>query len=148
MRSYETAVLENIALWHERDISHSSVERVVLPDAAILLDFMLARFARIIEGLEVHPEMMWENLKRSRGLVFSQKVLLALIDGGLGRSEAYAAVQRCAMKTWRTHIPFRQTLEADPEIDRLLSKKELDVCFDLKAYGNCLDAAFRRAKLA
>ncbi|MBI5244880.1 MAG: adenylosuccinate lyase [Elusimicrobia bacterium] len=148
LRSYETAMLEDVALWHERDISHSSVERVVLPDATILLDFMLERFARIIKGLNVYPERMRENLDRSLGLVFSQKVLLSLIDKGLGRVKAYSWVQRCAMKAWKTRLPFRQTLEADPDIRRFLSEKDIDACFDLAAYGKSLDAIFRRAELA
>ncbi|HAH08248.1 MAG TPA: adenylosuccinate lyase [Elusimicrobia bacterium] len=148
LRSYHAAVLEDTALWHERDISHSSVERVVLPDAAILLDFMLARFARVLEGLEVHPERMKENLARSHGLVFSQRVLLALIDKGLGRVEAYAVVQRCAMACWRRRVPFRRILAADPDVRRLLGVKGLDACFDLESYGASLDAVFRRAGLA
>ncbi|NNN04832.1 MAG: adenylosuccinate lyase, partial [Elusimicrobia bacterium] len=101
IRGYESTVTENCALWHERDISHSSNERVILPDAHIVLDFMLDRFVKVLDGLQVYPERMKKNLESSHGLVFSQTVLLRLIDAGLGRLEAYDLVQRCAMKTWK-----------------------------------------------
>ena len=134
VRSYESAVVENIALWHERDISHSSVERVAFPDAAIALDFMLARLKKVLDGLQVYPERMKENLDRSLGLVFSQSVLLRLVDSGLSREEAYELVQRSAMKTWKTREPFLKALEGDAAVTRKLSKKELAACFDLDSY--------------
>ncbi len=135
IRGYEATVLENCALWHERDISHSSNERVILPDAHIVLDFMLDRLANILDGLQVHPERMKKNLESSRGLVFSQTVLLRLIDAGLGRLEAYDLVQRCAMRTWRGEGTLRETLGADPDVAKRLSPRELDACFSLEPYA-------------
>jgi adenylosuccinate lyase len=144
VRSYESAVVENIALWHERDISHSSVERVVFPDAAVALDFMLARFKTVLDGLQVYPERMKENLDRSLGLVFSQKVLLRLVDSGLSREEAYALVQRSAMKTWKTREPFLKALEGDAAVSKKLSKKELEACFDLDSYKGAVQDLLAR----
>jgi adenylosuccinate lyase len=144
VRSYESAVVENIALWHERDISHSSVERVAFPDAAIALDFMLARFKTVLDGLQVYPERMKENLDRSLGLVFSQKVLLRLVDSGLSREEAYALVQRSAMKTWKTREPFLKALEGDAAVSKKLSKKELEACFDLDSYKGAVQDLLAR----
>ncbi len=135
IRSYMPAVLENCALWHERDISHSSNERIILPDAHIALDFMLHRLGQVLDGLQVYPERMKQNLESSKGLVFSQKVLLKLIDAGLGRLEAYEIVQRNAMKTWKGAGPFKNVLAADPDVQRRLSAKELDACFDLGGYA-------------
>jgi adenylosuccinate lyase len=148
IRSYEAAVVENIALWHERDISHSSVERVVLPDAHIALDFMLARLKKVLDGLQVYPERMRENLDRSSGLVFSQTVLLRLVDAGLSREEAYALVQRSAMKTWKTREPFLKVLEADPAVTKRLSKKDLAACFNLDAYKGAVKELLARAGVA
>jgi adenylosuccinate lyase len=121
IRSYESAVTENCSLWHERDISHSSNERVIFPDAHIALDFMLDRLSKVLEGLQVYPERMKSNLESSKGLVFSQKVLLRLIDAGLGRLEAYDMVQRNAMKTWKGEGSLRQTLGADSDVTKRLS---------------------------
>ena len=135
IRTYESAVLENCALWHERDISHSSNERMIIPDAHIALDFMLHRLDQVLEGLQVYPERMKANLERMNGLVFSQKVLLRLIDAGLGRLEAYDLVQRNAMKTWKDNRPLREHLAADAEVSKRLSAKELDACFSLEPYG-------------
>ncbi len=135
IRGYESTVTENCALWHERDISHSSNERVILPDAHIVLDFMLDRFVKVLDGLQVNPERMKKNLESSHGLVFSQTVLLRLIDAGLGRLEAYDLVQRCAMKTWKGEGSLRQTLGADVEVTKRLSARELDACFSLEPYA-------------
>ena len=148
IRGYETAMLENLALWHERDISHSSVERVALPDATVLLDFMLDRFARLLDGLRVDARRMRENLDSSMGLVFSQKILLSLVDRGLGRLEAYDIVQRCAMETWRSRRPFRDILAEDPEVSRRMRPAELDACFDLASYRRPVRALMRREGLA
>ena len=148
IRSHETAVVENIALWHERDISHSSVERIVFPDAAIALDFMLHRFAAVLDGLQVYPERMKENLERSMGLVFSQKVLLKLIDKGLGRLDAYGIVQRAAMKTWKTREQFLKVLSSDKELARHLSAKELAACFDMASYEGAVKEILRRGGVA
>lgn len=148
LRSYGSAVVENIILWHERDISHSSVERVVLPDAAILLDFMLHRFAGVLEGLRVHPERMRENLDRSLGLPFSQKVLLTLVDKGLDRFKAYSLVQRGAMKSWKTRTEFRRILAEDKQVSRLLSRRELEECFSLDGYGASAREILKRAGIS
>jgi adenylosuccinate lyase len=130
LRGHITAGLENVALWHERDISHSSVERIVLPDAAILTHYMLRRMTAVVEGLVVHPDRMLENLDRSYGLVFSQPVLLALVASGLTRDDAYRIVQRNAMAAWEQGKPFRTLLEADPEVT--LDEAALDEAFDLR----------------
>ena len=135
IRGYEATVTENCALWHERDISHSSNERIIFPDAHLALDFMLDRLTQVLDGLQVYPERMKQNLESSQGLVFSQKVLLRLIDAGLGRLEAYDLVQRAAMKTWKGEGALRKTLGADPEVTKRLSAKELDACFSLEPYG-------------
>ena len=117
-RGYAVSALENVALWHERDISHSSVERVILPDACILLDYMLDMFTDIVRGMQVYPERMRENIESSYGLAFSQRVLLALIDKGLKRQDAYKIVQRNAMQAWEERKPFLDLLCDDPERDR------------------------------
>ncbi|GAC1377246.1 MAG: adenylosuccinate lyase [Acidimicrobiales bacterium] len=128
LRGYLSAGLEDIALWHERDISHSSVERIILPDASILTHYMLVRARRLIEGLVVDRDRMRENFDLSFGLVFSQPVLLALVAGGLTRDDAYRIVQRDAMRAWEERRPFRAILEADPEV--VLSPSQLDDAFD------------------
>jgi adenylosuccinate lyase len=143
LRSYAGAALENVALWHERDISHSSVERVALPDATILLDFMLHRGAGLVEGLVLRPERMRENLERSGGLVFSEAVLLALIRRGLKRPEAYEHVQRAATEAHEGRATFRQALDADPDVARLVGSA-LDECFDLDHHLRHVDTIYRR----
>ena len=115
LRGYASAALENVALWHERDISHSSVERVVLPDATILLDYALARMTRLVDGLVVDADRMRDNLDSSQGLVYSQAVLLALVETGLSRDDAYRVVQRAALEAWDTGTTLRSRLEADPD---------------------------------
>jgi adenylosuccinate lyase len=144
VRGFTVPALENVALWHERDISHSSAERIALPDATILLDFMLARFTRVVTDLIVYPDAMTRNLESSHGLVFSQKILLALIDHGLGRLAAYDIVQRNAMKTWRTGEPLRMHLSQDADVQAVMSQRELDRCFDLKAYGRQVRGVLKR----
>lgn len=125
------ASLENVALWHERDISHSSVERVVLPDSTTLLHYMLVRFRKIVENMRIYPDRMLENLNANGGLVFSQRVLLALIEVGLSRDEAYAIVQRNALHCWEDGGEFRSLLEADPEVATRLDDSRLAECFDI-----------------
>jgi adenylosuccinate lyase len=147
LRSYAQAGLENVALWHERDISHSSVERVVLPDATILLDYLLVRFRGILEGLQTYPDRMRQNLELTGGLVFSEAVLLALVDKGLSRDEAYRLVQRHAMKAWESREPFKPLLLADPEVRRHLSPAEIENCFDLGYHLRHLDEIFARVGL-
>ena len=147
VRSNSLAALENVALWHERDISHSSVERVILPDSTILVDYMLHQMTRIIEGLHVYPERIRENMDRSFGLMYSQRVLLKLAEKGLPRQAAYELVQRSAMQAWRERTAFRDLLAADPEIMAKLAPAELEACFDPSWYLRNVDAVFRRAGL-
>jgi len=146
-RGYATAALENVALWHERDISHSSAERVVLPDACILLDYMLDLFTGIVRGLHVYPENMQRNLELTQGLVFSQRVLLALIEKGLSRQEAYKLVQDNAMRAWRERTPFLDLLCEDEGVMRRLSRDELASLFDYGFYLRHVDESFRRVGL-
>jgi adenylosuccinate lyase len=145
LRGYASAALEDVALWHERDISHSSVERVIAPDATATLDFMLHRFAGLIEGLRVYPERMLENLELTRGLVFSQPVLLRLIARGMERQAAYVVVQRNAMRVWDEGRDFKSLLAEDPEVKKLLAPSELEAAFDLQHELRHADAIFDRA---
>ncbi len=131
LRSNLQAGLEDIALWHERDISHSSVERIVLADSAQLAYYVLVQFRKIVAGMRVHPDRMLENLDSSYGLVFSQPVLLALVDAGRSRDDAYRIVQRAATRTWEEKVPFRSVLSDDPDVVATLSNERLDECFDL-----------------
>lgn len=144
VRSAVGPSIENIALWHERDISHSSVERVTLPDACIVLDFMLAEAADIVEGLQVYPERMRENLDTSYGLLFSQSVLLALIDSGLTRDEAYRVVQECAMDAWRTRTHLRELLAKNSEVSARLTPADIERCFDESRYLEHAEAVIDR----
>src|SRR5262245_61698 len=148
VRSNAQAAFENVALWHERDISHSSVERVILPDSTVLVHYMLHQATRIIEGLRVYPDRMRENMERSYGLMFSQRVLLKLTEKGLPRQTAYEIVQRNAMRAWREHAPFRDLLAADPLVTAQLLPAELGDCFDPAWYLRHVDVIFRRAGLA
>src|SRR5438128_6575530 len=132
LRGNAHAALEDVALWHERDISHSSVERVILPDSFIALDHMLRRFTRIVAGMIVYPERMLENLRRSRGVVFSGSVLLELARRGISREQAYEWVQRSAMRSFDEHRDFKQLLLADCDITQVLSPAEIDTAFDLR----------------
>jgi adenylosuccinate lyase len=144
MRGYAVAGLENLALWHERDISNSSVERVIFPDATATLDFMLQRFAGLVETLVVHPERMRENLELTRGLAFSGTLLLELAAKGLSREEAYALVQRHALDTWDRGGDFRDRVLADPGITERLSKEEIERAFRLDQALRHVDAIFER----
>jgi adenylosuccinate lyase len=147
LRSNALAALENVALWHERDISHSSVERVILPDSTIALDYMLSITTFIVEGLDVDPARMAENLELSYGLVYSQRVLLKLTDAGLARQAAYEIVQRHAMRAWKERRPFFELLAADPEVMERLGPDELKRCFDPAFYLRNVDTIFRRVGL-
>ncbi|OLB99529.1 MAG: adenylosuccinate lyase [Candidatus Rokubacteria bacterium 13_1_40CM_68_15] len=147
IRSNAQAALENVALWHERDISHSSVERVILPDSTILLDYLLDLTAFIVEGLDVDPGRMAENLDKSYGLVYSQRVLLKLTDAGLARQVAYEIVQRNAMRAWRERRSFLELLAAEPEVSERLTADELKACFDPAWYLRHVDAIFKRVGL-
>jgi len=144
LRANALAGLENISLWHERDISHSSVERVIMPDSTLVLDYMLNKFIEVMEGLVVYPENMLTNLVKTKGLIFSQGVLLELMHKGLSRQKAYDLVQRIAMKTWRESINFKEALLKDKEVLRFLGQKELDKIFDLDYYLRNVNKIFSR----
>lgn len=144
VRSNTIAAFENIALWHERDISHSSVERVIIPDSCILVDYMLNRLTGILANLLVYPDRMKKNIERSYGLYNSQRVLLALTDKGLTRENAYRLVQRNAMASWKKGTEFKKQLLADREIRKVMTKKEIDSIFKLENYLGNIDYVFRR----
>ncbi|MBI1894582.1 MAG: adenylosuccinate lyase [Candidatus Rokubacteria bacterium] len=147
LRTNALASMDNIALWHERDISHSSVERVILPDSTILLDYLLQRMTAILEGLHVYPERMRENIERSYGLVFSERVLLALGEKGLSRQRAYELTQRCAMRAWSERRSFEAILSEDQEVTAVLGPEGLGACFDPAWPLRHVDQIFRRLGL-
>jgi adenylosuccinate lyase len=144
VRSYAIPAMENVALWHERDISHSSVERYIGPDATITLDFALMRMAGVVEKLIVYPKRMQENLDHTQGLVHSQRVLLALTQKGVGREDSYRMVQRNAMRAWNGEGALLDLLKADPDMSKSLSAKELEALFDLGYHFKHVDTIFRR----
>jgi adenylosuccinate lyase len=144
VRANSLAAYENIALWHERDISHSSVERIIIPDSTILIDYMLARFTSLVDRLFVYPENMERNMGISRGLFHSETVMLALVGKGVARETAYQYVQRNAMKVWKQGGDFADRLKADADIRKYLSVKELDRCFDLRHTLKKVEYLFQR----
>lgn len=144
VRSYAVAALEDVALWHERDISHSSVERVIGPDATIVLDFMLGRFTGMLDKLVVYPARMLQNLNMTHGVVFSQMVLLALIDKGTTREDAYAVVQKNAMRSWEEGLEFKALLQKDSAVTRYLTKEDLKSIFNVNNFLKNLDFIFGR----
>jgi len=144
MRGYMATAYENVALWHERDISHSSTERIVLPDATELLDYMLTRFKGILENLVVYPETMLANIWRTRGVIFAQRVMNALISKGLSREQAYDTVQPIAMDAWTNNKDYKTLLEASADVMGKLSQEELDGCFTLDYYFKNVDEIFSR----
>jgi len=144
IRANAMAAFENIALWHERDISHSSVERVILPDSFIALDHMLRRFTRIVNGMVVYSDRMLENLGRSRGVVFSGTVLLELARRGISREQAYEWVQRNAMRAFHEQKDFKSLLLADPDLTKVLGQEEIERAFDLNDQLRNVDAIFDR----
>ena len=148
LRGYMVTAFENIPLWHERDISHSSAERIIIPDGTILLDYMLSRFANLIENLVVYEDNMLENINKTFGLVFSQRLLLMLIEKGLVREEAYDTVQPLAMKAWREKRMFRELVDADSTLTSHLTKEEIDDAFDLKHHTRQVETIFKRVGLA
>ncbi|MGH2633067.1 MAG: adenylosuccinate lyase [Tepidiformaceae bacterium] len=147
LRGYAVTSMENVALWHERDISHSSTERIVFPDATLVLDYILSIFTGVMDRLTVFPEHMLENLERSYGLVFSQRVLLALIETGMSRQDAYKIVQRNAMRSWNARTSFRELLRDDQDVTGRLSEAELDGLFDYQFYLQNIGATFERLGL-
>ena len=144
VRSYALAALEDVALWHERDISHSSVERVIAPDATIALDFMLGRFTGLMDRLVVYPDRMLANLNMTHGVIFSQRVLLSLIEKGTTREDAYAIVQENAMKSWQEGTEFRKLLGQDERVQKHLNAADLDAIFDVNHFLKHLDYIFER----
>jgi len=145
VRANALASMENISLWHERDITHSSVERVIIPDSTILIDYMLNKFTAIIKNLLIYPENMKTNLEKMGGLIFSQSVLLALTRKGMLREKAYELVQQCAMEAWKTREPLKQLLLQQSEIAEMLTPQEIEDCFDLKIHLRNVDKIFKRA---
>ncbi len=144
IRGNALASLESVTLWHERDISHSSVERIALPDSTIALDYMLIKFGDVVRNLVVYPENMMKNIQKSSGIIFSQRILLELIEKGLTRVEAYNIVQKVAMAARNEHIDFKEALLRDDSIGSVLSKTEIDKCFDLGYHTKHVDTIFRK----
>jgi adenylosuccinate lyase len=144
VRSNAMAAMENMALWHERDISHSSVERIVLPDSTILLDFMLNRFSGIVSRLLVYPERMTANLDLSAGTIYSQKLLLKLIEKGMRRESAYELIQLHAMETHRLGGNFLERVLEDPSVSAILSREEILSCFDPRSFLEHIDLIYKR----
>jgi len=144
LRGYATAALENVALWHERDISHSSVERVILPDSTIALDHMLQEMIRVIRGLKVYPEHLKGNLGMTGGLIYSQRVLLELVESGISREEAYDLVQRCAMAAWESGKELKELLAEEETVLNHLGRDKLSECFDPGYYLQRVDYIYKR----
>ena len=144
VRSNSLAAMENVALWHERDISHSSVERIIIPDSTILLDYMLVRLTKVLSKLVVYPEKMMKTLNQTGGLVYSQRLLLALVHKGAIRKDAYEHVQKHAMASWRNEGSFQALIEQDPFISKILSSKDIATCFNPKAYVRHQQQIFKR----
>jgi adenylosuccinate lyase len=144
VRAFALPAMENVVLWHERDISHSSVERMIGPDATITLDFALARLTGVVEKLLVYPDNMLKNMNKFRGLIHSQRVLLALTQAGVSREDAYRLVQRNAMKVWEQGADFLQELLSDKEVRSALSEEEIREKFDLGYHTKHVDTIFRR----
>ncbi len=147
LRGNAQVALENVALWHERDISHSSAERVIIPDSTILLDYMLQKLTWIVENLVVYKDKMKENLEKSRGLIFSQRLLLTLMEKGVSRTESYDLVQQAASRIWETNLNFKDVLMNTPQIKKYLSAREIEGCFDLNYYLRYVDNIFKKVGL-
>jgi adenylosuccinate lyase len=147
LRSYVHAALENVVLWHERDISHSSVERVILPDACIVLDFMLDSMTHIVREWVVYPERMRKNLDATHGAIFSQRAMLALVRAGMDRQQAYRLIQRLAREAWEHEVPLRDLLRGESEVRLRLSDAEIEEIFALEPFLQYVDTAFRRVGL-
>ena len=144
VRSAVLPALENVSLWHERDISHSSVERMIFPDVTITLDFALARLSDVVKNLLVYPDNMMKNLEKLGGLVFSQRVLLALTQGGMDRETSYEIVQRNAKKVWEKDLDFLSELKSDSEVKKIIKEKELESLFDIRYHTKNIDKIFTR----
>jgi adenylosuccinate lyase len=147
LRGNALAAMENISLWHERDISHSSVERIIIPDSTLALDYMLHKFIYVIAGLKVYPQNMLANLVRTHGLIFSQRVLIALMDKGLPRAKAYDAVQRASMKSWQEGSDFKENLLKEEAVTKYLNSSDLNRIFTLDYYLRHVNKIFRKVGL-
>jgi adenylosuccinate lyase len=148
IRGYAVTSMENISLWHERDISHSSTERIIFPDACLVLDYMLSVFLSIMDGLQIYPDNMQKNIELTKGLIFSQRVLIALIDKGFSRQKAYELVQRNAMKSWKEKEDFLGLLKSDAEVTAQISQSELESIFDYNQFLQHIDSIFLRLGLS
>jgi len=148
IRANSLAALENVVLWHERDISHSAAERVILPDSTLALDYMLFKMIQLLEGLQVFPEQMKENVEKAYGLIFSQRVMLALVEKDISREIAYAWVQRIALKAWETKKDFQELIKRDPDIGRIITNEEIEQLFDYSYHTKHVDEIFRRVGLS
>ena len=144
VRGYAIAAQENVALWHERDITHSSAERIIFPAATILLHYMLEKFINVVEKMNVYPQRMKRNIQLTRGLVSSQQVLLALVGKGFTREKAYAIVQHNALNAWKNELNFRELIQADPQIITHLTPAEIEKCFDLSYHLKNVDFVLKR----
>ena len=144
IRANSVAALENVALWHERDISHSSVERIIIPDSAILIDYMLVQLTTLLDTLVVYPDRMLKNLHLTGGLIYSQRLLLALVNQGMERKTAYETIQRHAMQAWNKRGTFRDRIDRDPVVSKILTQDEIRACFDPQWYGRHLTQVYRR----
>ena len=147
LRTNAASALENVNLWHERDISHSSVERVILPDSTMMLDYMLNKFIQIMDNLTVHSKNMILNLAKTRGLIYSQRILLELMKKGLPRTDAYDTIQKCAILTWQSGSEFKEALLRDRKVRRYLSSDEIDACFNVKYYLRNIEKVYKRLGL-
>ena len=147
IRGHSVTALENVALWHERDISHSSAERLILPDSCLALDYILSICTRVVRGMRVYPGRMWQNMESTRGILFSQRALLTLVEKGLSREDAYDLVQRNAMRSWDEEMDFRRLLESDPSVTAYLSHEEMADIFDYGYYTRYVGETFRRIGL-
>ena len=139
--------LENVALWHERDISHSSAERLIMPDACMALDYILNIFTGVIEGLRVYPERMWRNIEMTKGLVFSQRLLIALLETGLSRERSYEIVQSCAMRSWEESADFREIIREIDEVRERLPGDQLENIFDYGHFSKHVGDSYSRLGL-
>jgi adenylosuccinate lyase len=147
VRGYSVTALENVSLWHERDLTDSAPERIILPDACLVVDYILDLFTYVVRGLQVYPERMRENLELTQGLVFTSRALVALVNKGLSREKAYKLIQSCSMRAWKERVPLRGLLEGDAEVSTLLSAAELDAIFDYSVYTKYVDDSFKRVNL-
>ena len=148
VRGHSVTALENVALWHERDISHSSAERMILPDASLALDYIMSLMTGIISDMVVHPDQMMRNLETTRGLVFSPRVMLLLVEKGVERTNAYDAVQRCSMRSWDEELDFRELIKTDPAVASKVSPRDLNDLFDYGFYLGHVDRIFERAGIS